>query len=72
LKKKVVFYGGPRDREEVEIYFPPESIRIETEKILGFYHLKEGIAGFEYHWTRPRGTWTPRLQKKLDAAFPKK
>lgn len=69
--KQFVFYGGPRDREEGEAYFPPETIRVETDEILGFYQKREGIAGIEHHWTRPRGRWVAHLQKKLDAAFPK-
>lgn len=69
---EVVFYGGPRDREVESRFYLPSSIRVETEELLGFYNLKEGIAGLEYHWTRPVGRWTARLQKKLDAAFPKK
>jgi hypothetical protein len=69
----VPYYGGPRDRKVAEyVATPPALIIVETAEVFGHYKLTEGIAGFEYRWTRPVGRWTDRLQKKLDAGFPKK
>ena len=70
---KAIYYGGPRDRQVAKYgKIAPALIIVETETLFGHYKLTEGIAGFEYRWTRPVGRWTDRLQKKLDAAFPKK
>jgi hypothetical protein len=68
----VTFYGGIHHLKTFDLVETPPSIRIETDEIFGFYRLEpEGIGGIEYHWKRPSGQWTAKLQKKIENSFPK-